>query len=311
MIMIRTENLSKIYSSKQKHVLALDELSISVNKGDVVGLLGPNGAGKSTTIKLLSTMLQPSGGTAVVNGYDIRDYPLEVRKSIGIALENPGFYERLSALENLDFIGRLYEIPKEDRIDRIHRLIHEFNLSDVLDRPVGTFSKGMKQKLLLIKVLLHDPSILLLDEPWAGLSPFAQRELRELIKTAVADGSKTVLISSHNLANVEKLADRLFIINRGKLIEAGTPSDLRAKYLVNPLIEFKLQKELPPSISLPDFVVESSIRGKFVHITVDSFEKTPLLIESLVQQGVQIHEVRELIPSLEDIYMDIVGGDVQ
>jgi ABC-2 type transport system ATP-binding protein len=308
-IMIKTFQLGKVFKSNSEDILAVNSLSFDIPKGSIVGLLGPNGAGKTTTVRMLATILRPTAGGAIVAGYDILQDPLLVRKNIGISSELPSLYGRLTAKRNLRFYADLYGVPRERRDERIAELLNEFDLSDAIDRKVETYSKGMKQKLSVAKALLHDPEVLMLDEPWAGLSPTATRELRGMIENLSIEHRRTILISTHNLAQAERLADDIIIISHGKLIASGTPAELRRKYMIQPHVQVRVETkfDFENVVSTLDFVtgVEESSEN-IAEFSISSFAETPDLIHHLVQQGIRIHDVRELIPSLEDVYIDLV-----
>lgn len=310
--MIVTNALSKTYVSDNQMVDALQNFSVKVEKGEIVALLGPNGAGKSTTIKTLSTIIRPTSGTASVNGYDIQEDPLQVRASIGLASEVPGFYERLSGRTNIRFFGDLYDVPRSIQDERVENYVKKFGLENALDSPVGTYSKGMKQKLSILKALIHDPSLLMLDEPMDGLSPDAQSEMRTLFVDLVTNHNKTMLISTHNLPEAERIVDRILFINNGRLIEQGTPEQLRDKFLVHPLVRVKFTGDfdVQEAVSSLNFVSDVNLKpsGRIVEYEIDSFQNTPELISALTSAGMQIHAVSEIVPSLEEIYLSLLNN---
>lgn len=308
--MIIAKELSKIFETKDKRVVAVDEIDLHIEKGRVVGLLGPNGAGKTTTIRMLSTVYRPTSGGAVVAGHDILDDPLAVRQSIGMSTETPTLYPKLTAKRNMQYFADLYGVNKSQRDFIIDGLLKKFNLIDVKDQNVSTFSKGMKQKLSLVKALLHDPEILMLDEPWSGLSPEATRDLRKLIAD-LADDKRTILISTHNLAQAELVVDQLIIINKGKIIIDTTPDKLRKKFAVKPIVRMRLDtyEGLEDKLSSVDYVENIEKSNNHVNFHINSFENTPDLISHLVSEKVRIHTVREEVPSLEDIYLQLIDQE--
>ncbi|MDH5402685.1 MAG: ABC transporter ATP-binding protein [Candidatus Heimdallarchaeota archaeon] len=307
--MIIAKDLGKTFLTKQSKVEALKDFTVEIKSGEVVALLGPNGAGKTTTVRLLSTIYRPTTGGAIVGGYDIITNPIDVRRTIGIAPEQPSLYPRLTARRNLQFYGDIYGYDKYKLSGRIEELLELFDLKEVIDRPVSSFSKGMRQKLSIAKALIHNPSILLLDEPWSGLSPHATKELRQLIKQ-LAEGNRTILISTHNLAQLELIVDRILIISKGSLILDSSPAELRTKFHVNPHLKLKIEgnKELKSIVDDLDYIVnvESLGNGEY-ELEIKSFENTPDLVKSLVTSSIRIHEVSEINPSLEELYLTLVS----
>ncbi|CAB1246306.1 ATP-binding cassette domain-containing protein [Clostridium sp. MT-14] len=224
--MLEIKNVSK----KFKEVKAVDSLSFSANEGEIVGLLGENGAGKTTTLRMISTMLKPSGGTIVVNGYDVIEEPSKVRGEIGILFGGEvGIYDRLSARENIEYFGRLYGMSQEKIDKRITELTRDLEMSEYIDRKAGKFSRGMKQKVSIARAIIHSPKVMLFDEPSTGLDVSAARVIHEFIFKCKSE-NKIILLSSHSMAEVEKLCDRVVIIHKGKLVEQGTVEYLKSKY---------------------------------------------------------------------------------
>jgi ABC-2 type transport system ATP-binding protein len=221
--LIELENLSRAYGGRP----AVRGISLSIPAGEVLGLLGPNGAGKSTTLKMLATLLRPTGGRARVAGHDLATEPNEVRKVIGYVPEGAELYESLSGAEFLDLVRDLHRTPLEAAAARREHLAEAFALERDLGRPMGEYSKGMKQKILLIAALQHDPEVLLLDEPLDGLDVPAQQILKELIAEQAAQGG-CVVYSSHILEVVEKVCDRVAIVHQGRLVALGAPEELTA-----------------------------------------------------------------------------------
>ena len=227
-IVIRTDKLSKFYG-KGGEVKAVNELDLEVYEGETFGLLGPNGAGKTTTVRLLNCIIKPTSGSAYVNGYDILRNETEVKRVTGLLAESPGLYEKLSAYEFLEFMAALYDVPKDIMPERIDNLLKLFGLYDRRDYLLEGYSRGMKQKILIASALIHDPSILFLDEPTSMLDPRAALMVKDLIKTLSDTAGKTIFICSHILPIVEELCDRIGIINQGRLIALGTVDELLAQ----------------------------------------------------------------------------------
>jgi ABC-type Na+ transport system, ATPase component len=224
--MLKVANLSKQF----KDVKALDNVSFSVKEGEIVGLLGENGAGKTTTLRIIATMLKPTSGTVETNGYDIIKEPKLVRKQIGILFGGEvGLYDRLTGRENIRYFANLYGISNEEADRKINELSKELEMEEYIDRRVGKFSRGMKQKIAIARSIVHSPSIMLFDEPSTGLDVSAARTVQDFILNCKGQ-NKTVLFSSHSMKEVEKLCDRVVIINKGKIIEQGTIDELKIKY---------------------------------------------------------------------------------
>lgn len=224
--MIEVNKLSKEF----KNIKAVKEISFSVNKGEIVGLLGENGAGKTTTLRMLATMLEPTTGTAFINGLDVVKDGQKVRESIGILFGGEvGLYDRLTALENIKYFAELNGMNKEQIQNRIIELSDLLDMKEYINKRVGKFSRGMKQKVAIARAIVHDPSIMLLDEPTAGLDVTASRIVQKFIKKCKED-NKAIIFSSHSMNEVEKLCDRIVIIHKGEIVEQGSIKYLKIKY---------------------------------------------------------------------------------
>lgn len=224
--MLELKNLTKHFGG----IKAVDNLSFNVNKGEVFGLLGENGAGKTTTLRMLATMLKPTSGTAVVAGFDVLQAPEKVRASIGILFGGEsGLYDRLTVEENIAYFGELNDMSRNEIKERIKHLVQIFGMEDYVGRKAGKLSKGMKQKAAFARAIVHNPDIMLFDEPTIGLDVSAVRDVHEFIHSCKQEG-KTILFSSHSMSEVEKLCDRIGIIHKGKLLDIGTIDDFKNKY---------------------------------------------------------------------------------
>ncbi len=224
--MLKLNNVSK----KFKKSKVVDSLSFSVDKGEIVGLLGENGAGKTTTLRMISTMLEITEGEIKVNEIDVKSNPEKVRKEIGILFGGDvGLYDRLSGRENIRYFANLYGMNKKEADDRINALARSFSMEEYIDKPVGKYSRGMKQKISIARSIVHNPSVMLFDEPTTGLDVSAARIVQDFILQCKAE-NKIILFSSHSMKEVEKLCDRVVIINKGKLIENCTLSHLKEEY---------------------------------------------------------------------------------
>ncbi|MFL0248395.1 ATP-binding cassette domain-containing protein [Candidatus Clostridium stratigraminis] len=224
--MIEVKNLSKAF----KNIMAVDNISFKVSNGEIVGLLGENGAGKTTTLRLLATMLKPTGGTAAINGYDIVKDAGKVRGEIGILFGGEvGLYDRLTAKENIKYFAELNGMSKEETDKSINNLTEILEMCEYINRRVGKFSRGMKQKVAVARSIVHKPTVMLFDEPTAGLDVTASRIVQDFIIKCKED-NKAIIFSSHSMAEVEKLCDRIVIIHKGKIFEEGTVEDFKRKY---------------------------------------------------------------------------------
>lgn len=227
----------KQLSKKFGQTLAVDQLSFTIQKGEIFGLLGENGAGKTTTLRILATMLQPSSGTALVDGIDITQQPELVRSRVGILFGGEsGLYDRLTVAENIRYFGELNDISLKTIEERTKHLADIFEMHEYLNKRAGKLSKGMRQKAAFARAIIHDPDILLLDEPTSGMDVSAMREVQAFIR-AQKDAGKTIIFSSHTMSEVEKLCDRIAIIHKGRLADIGALADLRAKHHTDNLEE--------------------------------------------------------------------------
>lgn len=231
--MLKLINLCKSFKKSK----VVDNLSFTVDKGEIVGLLGENGAGKTTTLRMISTMLEISEGEIKVNDIDVKSDPEKVRKEIGILFGGDvGLYDRLSGRENIRYFANLYGMNNKEANERIDELAKNFNMEDYIDKPVGKYSRGMKQKISIARSIVHNPSVMLFDEPTTGLDVSAARTIQDFILKCKEE-NKIILFSSHSMKEVEKLCDRAVIIHKGKLIENCTLSQLKEKYGDNDLEE--------------------------------------------------------------------------
>ena len=221
--MIEARSLTMIYGNGHQ---ATDEVSFTVKAGEIVGFAGPNGAGKTTVIKMLTGILKPSSGTAVINGFDINKDPINAKRSFAYIADNPDILIQLSGLEYLNFIADMYEIPEDIRKEKIGTLSERFGMKDVLTTQMREYSHGMRQKLMVISALIHNPPAWILDEPMTGLDPTAAFELKQMMREH-ANAGNAVLFSTHVLEVAEQLCDRILIINKGKIITEGTLEFLR------------------------------------------------------------------------------------
>ena len=302
-IAIRTEGLTRDF----RRVRAVDGLTLEVPAGIVFGFLGPNGSGKTTTIRLLLGLLEPSAGAAEVLGLDVRRQAEAIRARAGALLEHTGLYERLSALDNLEYYGRIAKLAAADRRARIRELLTSFGLWERRTEVVGAWSRGMKQKLAVARALLHRPALIFLDEPTASLDPVASAALRDdLAQLAVREGV-TVFLTTHNLAEAERLCARVAVIREGKLLAVGPPSELNARKGTRAEIRgdgftdeaiWRLRER-------PEVTAVDAQDGRLVLDLAEGAATAPL-VSLLVEHGAAVEEVRKEQASLEEVFLTLM-----
>jgi len=301
---IYTDNLTRDFGT----VRAVDGLSLEIPAGTIFGFLGPNGAGKTTTIRLLLGLLEPTDGRAEVLGFDTRTQADAIRTRVGALLEHHGLYERLSAEDNLEFYGRVWHLPRTERRMRIQELLIRLGLWERRKERVGTWSRGMKQKLALARALLHRPSLIFLDEPTAGLDPVAAAAVREDLATLVAHEGVTVFLTTHNLAEAEKLCHLVGVIREGKLLAVGPLDELRSRAGA-PQVTVTGRGVTDDVLALlrarPE-VTEVALQDGVLSLTLREGMDTAPLVAALVKAGVQVEEVRRGEASLEEVFLTLL-----
>jgi ABC-2 type transport system ATP-binding protein len=309
MAMISIRGLTKRYGA----FVALSNLDLAIEAGDLCGFIGPNGAGKTTTIRILATLLQPTSGVAYIDDVDVLRDPYAIKRIVGYMPDNFGVYEGMRLREYLDFFGAAYKIPLKKRKAIIDDVLTLTDLTGRADDFVSTFSRGMQQRCCLAKTLIHDPKVLLLDEPASGLDPRARIEIKELLRTLKGMG-KTILISSHILSELAEMCDKVAIIEHGKLIAAGPIRDIMRSSRQARLIEMEvadggdiaeaLLKEAPGILRVErsggDFEIETDL----------PYERLPDLLGALVRGGVRVLFFREQEGTLEDVFMQVTKGGI-
>jgi ABC-2 type transport system ATP-binding protein len=302
--MIITEDLSK----KFEDFLAVDGVSLEIKAGEVLALLGPNGAGKTTTVRMLTSVLRPSRGWAKVAGYDVVKDPAQVRASVGVLTEQHGLYGRMPADDYLDFFGQIYGMDRDLRKQRIDEILTKFSLDEDRHRKIGEYSKGMRQKLALARALLHDPPVLLLDEPTSAMDPESARLVRDSI-AALRSADRTIIICTHNLAEAEELADQIAIIRRGRIIARGSPLALKrallgtGEYLVRLAVPLNGIPELPLGVEL----VTQGLDW-FRYSTESPKEHNPQILQALLSNGMPVVSLQEVPRSLEAVYLQAINS---
>ncbi len=306
--MIELIGLTKRFDS----FTAVDEATLSVAPGEILALLGPNGAGKTTTVRMLAAILRPTAGEARVAGYSVTEQPREVRRRVGVLTEHPGLYLRMEGGEYLDFYGRLMGLHADERESRAQELLAHLGMAEALGQRMGTYSKGMRQKIALVRAMLHDPPVLLLDEPTSAMDPHSAKLVRDAV-LSLCHHRRAIVICTHNLPEAEALADRIAIIRRGRIIALGTPAELKAHLLGPPLMVLHLANpavggRLDGVVKLvSDLVrVEAHGEGWVRYFTPEPQETNPLLLQRLAAHGVGVVTLSELPRSLEDVYLQVV-----
>lgn len=306
--MIRAEGLGKTFDD----FTAVHDLDLAVAAGELVALLGPNGAGKTTTVRMLGAILKPTTGRAWVNGHEVIQESHQVRHAIGMLTEQPGLYLRMTGLEYLLFYGRLYGLTDADTRRRGLGLFQRFGMADAPERKLGTYSKGMRQKVGLIRAMLHDPSILLLDEPTSAMDPHSAKLVRDAIME-LRDDKRAIILCTHNLAEAEALADRIAIIKQGTIVAKGETAVLKHQLLGQPQLEVQVDQPLNGQIAdLYDLVTVEWVRGDTIRYrTEQPFVTNPQLVRCLTEKGLGVVSLREITQSLEEVYLRVVAEDHQ
>ena len=306
---VKTEGLTHYYGD----LCAVDHLNMIVGRGEFFALLGPNGSGKTTTIRLLSGLIRPKQGTAIIDGLDVVRSPLEVKARIGVVPERSNLYAELSARDNLVFVAQLYGLPRSQCYERADQLLVQFGLSEKVDALFATLSGGMKRRLTIAAALVHRPTILFLDEPTTGLDVQSARNLRTLVQTLHREGV-TIFLTTHLIQEAERLAERVGILVKGKLIAVDTPaalcarcpSEMALEVVIEPSSE-ALQTDLRQSAHMRSF----SRVGDAVHLGVISYTHALQEIATLAaRHGAEIRAIRSITPSLEDAFVQMTGMDV-
>jgi ABC-2 type transport system ATP-binding protein len=306
---IRTTKLTRDFGN----VRAVDALTLEVPPGIIFGFLGANGAGKTTTINLLLSLLEPSSGQAYVLGFDTRTQGSAIRERTGALLEFSGLYERLTAEDNLDFYGRVWHLSAAERQVRIKELLTHVGLYDRRTERVGTWSRGMKQKLAITRVLLHRPTLIFLDEPTAGLDPVAAAEMRDDLERLVASEGVTVFLNTHNLPEAERLCQQVGVIRSGKLLTVGSP-DLLRRQTGRPEAEvagFGFTPEVLEMLRARQDIAGAQVENGHLTLALANQQvRMAPVVAALVEAGVQIEEVRRGQASLEEVFMTLMeeGG---
>jgi ABC-2 type transport system ATP-binding protein len=304
--MIETHALTKHF----ENFTAVQDVSLTVRPGEVLALLGPNGAGKTTTVRMLTSILKPSSGWARIAGHDVVQAPDRVRRSVGVLTEQHGLYFRMKAEEYLDFFGELYGLPASARRRRAGELLDRFGMRFATGKRLGEYSKGMRQKLALIRAMLHDPPVLLLDEPTSAMDPQSAKLVRDAI-TQLRSEQRAIIMCTHNLPEAEQLADHIAIIRRGRIIARGSPARLKRELLGPALMELRTAASLNGVAQHLSNVVEVLETGAdwLRYRTPDPAATNPLVLQRLADQRVPVVTLSEVPRSLEAVYLQVVESE--
>lgn len=304
--MIEAHALSKEFGGFQ----AVQTIDLEVRPGELVALLGPNGAGKTTTVRMLGAILRPSSGHARICGLDVVTHAQMVRAKVGLLTEYPGLYGRMAAVEYLDFFGGLLGLDAATRQRRSSMLLQQFGLWEARERKLDGYSKGMKQKIALVRALIHDPPVLFLDEPTTAMDPQSARTVRDAIGE-LRQADRSILLTTHNLAEAEVLADRIAIISGGQIIALGTFAELSQRLLGAPRYELRLaagEQVAKVCPLLEEIVTIEECNGSSVYYRCNAPDQiNPQLLSRLAAQSIAIVTLAEVPRSLEDVYLRIVG----
>jgi len=301
---IQTNGLTRYFGGRP----AVDSLSLHIPRGCIFGFLGPNGAGKTTTVRMLLGLLQPDSGWVEILGQRMTPYARDLRRQIGVVLDRDGLYDRLSAWDNLQYYGEIYHMAPGERHRRSEELLRQAGLWERRQDLVGGWSRGMRQKLALLRALLSNPPLLILDEPTSGLDPLSLKMVRDLITSLARTQQRTVLLCTHNLDEAERICDQVGVIRSGRLLLQESPGALRTRMSL-PQVTIAASRLTPPTIdavtALPG-VRAVQQEGGHLTVTLAQPEVCEEVVAALVAQGAGIREVREATKSLEEVYLQLM-----
>ncbi|MEO6458074.1 MAG: ABC transporter ATP-binding protein [Chloroflexia bacterium] len=300
---IETNGLTRKFGER----LAVDKLDLAIPQGKVFGFLGPNGAGKTTTVRMLAALIAPTDGSATVNGHEVGRDDTAIRRSVGILTETPGLYDRLTAHQNLVFFAQLYEVPEKRASEQAGYYLRALGLEERRNDKVGGFSKGMRQKLALARAFMHEPAVVFLDEPTAGLDPEASRTVRQFVKELRSEG-RTIFLTTHNLPEADELCDLIGVFQT-RLLQIGTPAHLRSLLFGRGTViktEGDASRWESVATALP-FVRQATAQDGALSVTLDDPDaQNPALVHALVAAGASIRYVEPMAHSLEDVYLELL-----
>lgn len=301
--MIHTENLTRRFDG----LVAVENVNLDVERGEVFGFLGPNGAGKTTTVRMLACLISPTSGRAYIANRQVGKENKDIRRSVGVLTETPGLYERFSAYRNLDFFAELYGVPNGERHAQVKKYLEMLDLWYRRDEAVGGFSKGMRQKLAIARALLHEPQVIFLDEPTASLDPEAAKTVRDFI-LGLKREKRTIFLCTHNLDEADRLCDKIGIIKR-TVLRLAKPVDLRTQFYGHRIVMSlkHVDPGLLASLQTLSFVRDVQVDQNTLTMSVENpEEQNPLLIETVLKAGGKIISVAEVKHPLEDVYLRVM-----
>ncbi len=310
---IRIDHVTKRFGNGERSVTAVDDISFTVNRGEIFGLLGPNGAGKSTLIRILTTLLNPTSGTAFVDRYEVTQDPEQVRSVIGVCPQNSTLDVELTAYDNLAFYGKLVNVPDDELDGRIRHLLRMTGLEDRAFSRVGTFSGGMRRKLEIVRAFIHHPLILFLDEPTIGLDPEARREVWQQI-SGLNREKTTIILTTHYMDEAEKLCNRIAFVDRGKLISLDTTENLRKLIPAGDLIEIGVDSINDDALSAlreNGMVISVEYRNSRLYISARNGSRLlPAIVAILEKHAITMTSISIHPPSLEDVFIYLTGKNL-
>jgi len=316
---IATHQLTKVFPG---NVRAVDGIDFEVDAGEIFGFLGPNGAGKTTTIKMLNTLIQPTSGTAIVAGFDIRKNPAKVRKRIGYVAQDVGVDERATGRENLTLYGHFYRLGGNTIKERVKELFELVDLAGYEDKMVSTYSGGMRKRLDIAMGLIHRPDVIFLDEPTVGLDPQTRVHIWDYIRNLAKAMGATICLTTHYMAEADSLADRIAIIDRGRLIAMGTPGELK-RSISGDVVTLslltaggddynELMKRTESALSAKPFVIGTQAMDGELAVYVDNGESAvPGIMRLLDNQGIEVRTISVSRPSLDSVFLKYTGRTIR
>ena len=287
--------------------VAVDHVSLEVQKGEIFGFLGPNGAGKSTTIRMLCGILSPTSGTGSVAGFDVSRNAERIKEQIGYMSQRFSLYEDLTVEENIDFYSGIYKIPQDRKNDRKEWVLHMAGLRDHRSAKTGILSAGWKQRLALGCAILHEPPVIFLDEPTSGVDPISRRNFWDLIYHLAEQGT-TIFVTTHYMDEAE-YCDRLGLIYRGQLIALGTPEELKTNFMAEQVIEVSCERvhEAMEYLEQIEGIHHATLFGRRLHIVAENADRAiPEMMKALAERGIVVQSMEKILPSLEDVFVSLI-----